>query len=97
MRMIMQAICVIIYEIKSERFEAFMMKTGHRPITTVPATSHAVQSNKSDDELYEAYSMAWEKGILVVDMATVFDPEEADILKRVGNRKYGVRSTLIKG
>lgn len=96
--MMMQVICVIIYIIKSERFEAFMMKTGHRPITTVPATSHAVQSNKSDDELYEAYRRAWlEKGVLVVDVSTVFKPEEADILKRVGSRMYGVRSTLIKG
>lgn len=32
-----------------------------------------------------------------MDVSTVFKPEEADILKRVGNRMYGVRSTLIKG
>ena len=96
--MMMQAICVIIYEIKSERFEAFMMKTGHRPITTVPATSHAAQSNKSDDELRQMARKAWlEKGVLVVDVSTVFKPEESDVLKRVGNRMYGVRSTLIKG
>ena len=75
-----------------------MMKTGHRPVTTVPATSHAAQSNKSDDELRQLERRAWlEKGVLVIDVSTVHNTEEQDVLKRIGNRTYGVRSTLIKG
>ena len=75
-----------------------MMKTGNRPTLTVPATSRAAQSNKSDDELRQMERRAWlERGMLVIDVSTVHNTEEQDVLKRIGNRMYGVRSTLIKG
>ena len=74
------------------------MNTGHRPAMPVPATSRAARSSKSGEELHEASRRAWfEKGVLVVDVSTVFSEADRDVLKRVGNRIYGVRSTLIKG
>lgn len=74
------------------------MNTGHRPTMSVSATSRAARSSKSGEELHEASRRAWlEKGVLVVDVSTVFSGADRDVLKRVGNRIYGVRSTLIKG